>query len=170
MTTPAEQTADWRSIAAMDDAAQVGAIRDRMQRIARQPEAELAREVGNVVQAEVDSDDATMAQLTRNRLRAWLQLDRADVERLATAVAAARETMPGPSAMRNTMAVQAAIRDLERDEVIQLVEMAPVLRDSVSSEMLEAITTVAHIVEAEQGASAAPPESMRTGKPWWKFW
>jgi hypothetical protein len=170
MTTPAEQTADWRSIAAMDDAAQVSTIRDRMQRIARHTEADLAREVANFVQAEVDSDDATMSRLTRNRLRAWLQLDGADVERLATAVAAARETMPGPSAMRNTMAVQAAVRDLDRDEVIQLVEMAPVLRDSVSTEMLEAITTVAHIVESEQSGAPPPPESMRTRKPWWKFW
>lgn len=166
MTTPAEQTAEWRAIAALSDSDQVIAIRDRMRLIARHPEADLAREVANFVQAEVDSEDATMARLTRNRLRAWLELDPGDVERLAVAVQAARETMPGPSAMRNTMAVQAAIRDLERDEVVRLVDLAPTLRASVSAEMLEAITTVAQIVDAPD---EAPPEPV-TRKPWWKFW
>jgi len=170
MTTPAEQTADWRAIATLNDSDQVTAIRDRMRLIARHPEADLAREVANFVQAEVDSDDATMSRLTRNRLRAWLELDKNDVERLAVAVQAARETMPGPSAMRNTMAVQAAIRELDRDEVVRLVEMAPAMRSSVSAEMLEAITTVAHLVEAQDAAPEPPRESFATRKPWWKFW
>lgn len=170
MATPAELAADWRSLADLDPAAQIEAMRAKQAELLKHPEAQIASEIENIIVAEVDSDDATMASLTRNRLLSWLQMDADDVARLSTAVEAARETMAGPQAMRSTMAVQAAFRSLEHDEVRRLVTMGPLLRKAVSSEeldMLEALDTVSSDATAAVAPAAA---SMRSRKPWWKFW
>ena len=136
-------------------------------------ESTLAREVQNLLEVEVDSDDVTIERLTRNRLRAWLAMPAEEVGRLSMATEAARETMPGPSAMRSTMSVQSAIRDLDRDEITRLIEIAPSTRKAIAPELLDAITTVAARLSKEPAATgnrAPASETIQTRRPWWKFW
>ena len=173
MTTLAEFAAQWRAFADLDDAAQVTAMVSKLSELSEHPEPVLAQEVGNLLEVEVDSDDATMERLTRNRLRAWLTLPPEMVERLSAATEAARKTLAGPSAMRSTMGVQSAIRALDRDEITRLVEIAPSTRNAIAPEMLDAITTVAARLSDRPTASgngAPASETIRMRRPWWKFW
>ncbi len=165
MTTQAEFASEWRSLAALDDDDQVQAMADKMTALLDHPEPVLAREVENLLNVEVDSEDAIMARLTLNRLRAWLTLPAADVARLSLATEAARETLAGPSAMRSTMAVQSAIRELESAEIATLVEKAPSTRNAIAPEVLEAITTV-----AGRDSDDLPATEIIHKRPWWKFW
>ena len=167
MTTPAEQATGWRALAELTPDARIVEMRKLQLELLGHPEAQIAGEVQNLVEAEVDSDDSTMAELTRSRLQSWLVMDHDDVVRLSTAVEAARETMAGPQAMRSTMAVQAAIRLLDKEDVVRLIELGPLLRKSVSAEMLDMFEALdARSEEAGKPAVAASDSR----KPWWKFW
>ncbi len=167
MTTPAELATSWRALAELSLDARIAEMQKRQLELLGHPEAQIAGEMQNLVEAEVASDDATMAELTRSRLQSWLVMDKGDVVRLSTAVEAARETMAGPQAMRSTMAVQAAIRTLEKEDVVRLIELGPLLRKSVSAEMLDMFEALdARGGEAVESAVTANG----TRKPWWKFW
>ena len=167
MTTPAEQATGWRALAELTPDARIVEMRKLQLELLGHPEAQIAGEVQNLVEAEVDSDDSTMAELTRSRLQSWLVMDHDDVVRLSIAVEAARETMAGPQAMRSTMAVQAAIRRLDKEDVVRLIELGPLLRKSVSAEMLDMFEALdARSEEAGKPAVAASDSR----KPWWKFW
>ncbi len=167
MTTPAELATSWRALGELSPDARIEEMRRRQLELLGHPEAQIAAEMQNLVEAEIDSDDSTMAELTRSRLQSWLVMDHDDVVRLSTAVEAARETMAGPQAMRSTMAVQAAIRRLDKEDIVQLIELGPLLRKSVSAEMLDMFEAL----EA-RGAEADEPAVTANGrrKPWWKFW
>ncbi len=170
MTTQAELAADWRGLAKLDDADQIAAIRERLTQLAGHPESRFATEVEKLLLAEIDLEDREMERLTRSRLRAWLQIPPEVAGRFAIAIEGARETLAGPSAMRSTMAVQSAVRNLEREEVVQLLEVAPPIRRAISEEFLEVLTSEFHLGEAEPSADAAQPERIRIHKPWWRFW
>ena len=167
MTTPAEQATSWRALAELTPDARIVEMQKRQLELLGHPEAQIAGEVQNLVEAEVDSDDSTMAELTRSRLQSWVVMDHDDVVRLSTAVEAARETKAGPQAMRSTMAVQAAIRLLDKEDVVRLIELGPLLRKSVSAEMLDMFEALDARSE-ETGKPAVATNDNR--KPWWKFW
>ena len=169
MTTQAELSADWRGLAKLDDEEQIAAICERLNELASHSESRLATEVEELLMAEIDLEDHEMERLTRSRLRAWLQIAPEAAGRFAIATEGARETLAGPSAMRSTMAVQGAVRNLERKEVVQLLEVAPPIRRAISEEFLEVLTAEFHLGEAEPSADAAP-ERIRIHKPWWRFW
>ena len=75
MATPAEQATSWRALAELTLDARIAEMQKRQLELLGHPEAQIAGEVQNLVEAEVDSDDATMAELTRSRLRSWLVME-----------------------------------------------------------------------------------------------
>ena len=166
MTTAGSIAPDtsWSELITQDDASRQRAMVERFTRLATLEEAARLDELEGMARAEYALPDSDLHRFTASRLRAWLEIDRADsgqAQLLATAYDHVFQRVPVELAMRRAMLVQSVARsELTKEETADLRRLIPGLMQAEPASMPSAMGGLRERVVT--GTSKARPK--------WKFW
>ncbi len=116
---------DWEGLAALPAPDREAQLRRFSAALAALPEPDRLAQLRTVVARTYALSDEAFRAVTAARLRAWLQLDRGEAERVARSYDTVLQELPARDAMRRVAVVQTLMRDLSDDEQRRLRELNP---------------------------------------------
>lgn len=169
MTSDVQGDASWSALSATEPAGRIEAMRQRFEALADLDQPAREQQAQAMILAEFELDDDSLTSFTESRLRSWMAMAGANLERaqsVASAYHKAFERVPGGIAMKHAAVVQTVARTAVTPvDVDVLYELIPRLLANVPRASQESVGAVG----TSTTASSPPPERM-SSKPWWKFW
>jgi hypothetical protein len=172
MTTETNRS-HWAALSRLDAPSRERAMRQRFTELLELEAVERGAFEEEMLQAEAELDPEEHAAMAASRLRTWMTFDQDEVQRLAAGLGAARDRVPGEVAMRHVMGVQAVAEEFAAEDLSELIQNAPALREELPDELVGVIDSI-----AEQGGDSEGPFAETTsaknatpeGKRFWQFW
>ena len=161
MVTSGEgQGQEWGVLADLEAEERATKMLQILTELAALPEEELQSQMLEIANAEAGLSDDKLRDLTRSRLRVWLQMESEAAQHIATSYDVAMRQMSGAQAMRRVSLVQTLCRELSAAERAQLAT----LETHISSEQ------IAGIVSTGTQQASMRGEPVTAGKKgWWPF-
>jgi len=171
MNSDVQPDGSWGALAELAPAAQVEEMRKRFEALADRDQPARERQAQEMILSEYLLGDEQLGNFTESRLRVWIAMAQANLERtqiIANAYEKAFERVQGAIALRRTAIVQMVARErLSSSDIDVLFELIPNLVRHLPRASQEAVERAAHV---ERLAAAAARESGARSKPWWKLW
>ena len=176
MTQTAEiSTADWTAQAGLSADQLPARLRAHFRDLAQLDDEAIRATWERFLPAEAELADEALRRMTQARLRAFIGMEADQVQKLVGDLLTVRDTLPGPTALRLTTAMQTASRELELAELQQVLAVAPTVRRALSPEMRTTLDELERRAGGETESAIEKPETPAAARPWWnstkwKFW
>lgn len=164
MTTETNRS-HWAALSRLDAPSRERAMKQRFSELLELEAVERGAFEEEMLRAEAELDPEEHAAMAASRLRTWMTFEPEEVQRLAAGLSAARDRVPGEIAMRHVMGVQAVAEEFSADDLSELIESAPALRDELPDELIGVIDNL-----AQQDGSAFDETAKPQKKRFWQFW
>jgi hypothetical protein len=157
--------ATWAGYADMEASQRESEMLQRFRELAALDEDARRDQMQTIVMAEYSLPNDKLKPLSMSRLRALLQLDRDEAQRIAGSYDAAMRMMPAEAAMRRVTIVQSLAGEFSKEDEAQLIELLPNVFAGATSG-----GAIAATMSSVRGFTKREVVAAKSSKPFWAFW